>query len=82
MHVVRHDAIRVDKKRANRRVFSQAGDEPRGKAWIYREALTIVEAERDKVQITPAIAAGRKPEIFALELGTYCHKSRQGSVPR
>jgi hypothetical protein len=68
MHVVWHYAIGVDKKRANRGVFSQAGDEPRGKARICPEGATIVEAERDKIQIAAAIMVGVKPEVFAPEV--------------
>jgi biotin synthase-like enzyme len=73
MHVVRHDAKRVDKKRANRRVFSQAGNEPRAKARICPEAATIVEAERDKIQIAAAITVGVKPEVFAPEVSGRGH---------
>ncbi len=73
MHVVRHDAIRVDKKRAKRGVFSQAGDEPRGKAWICAEAATIMEAERDKIRIATTIMIGVEPEAFAPEVSGRGH---------
>jgi hypothetical protein len=73
MHVVRHDAIRVDKKRANRGVFSQAGDEPRGKARICPEAATIMEAERDKIHIAAAIMIDVKPQVFAPEVSGRGH---------
>jgi len=73
MHVVWHYAIRVDKKRANRRVFSQAGNEPRGKARICPEAATIVEAERDKIRIAAAIMIDVKSEVFAPEISGRGH---------
>ncbi len=75
--MVRHDAIRVDKERASRRVFSQAGDEPRGKARIYPEAATIMEAERDKIQAAAAITAGVEPEVLALEVSGRGHNCAQ-----
>jgi hypothetical protein len=60
-------------------VFSQAGDEPRGEARICPEAATIMEAERDKIQIAAAIMVGGKAEVCAPEISGRGHnRARQG----
>jgi len=71
MYVVRHDAVRVDEKRASASVFSQAGDEPGGEARVCAEAVAIMEAERDEIHAAPAITVGGKPDVLALEFSDH-----------
>ena len=73
MHVVWHDAVRVDEKRANAGMFSQAGDEPGREARACAEAAAIMEAERDEIQASAAVPVGRKPDVFALEFSGCGH---------
>jgi hypothetical protein len=82
MHVVRHDAVRMDEKRANAGVFSQAGDEPRRDARVCAEATAIMEAARDEIHGSAARVAGRKPDVFAVEFSGCGHDRASLAVPR
>ena len=69
VHVVGHNAIRMDEKRAGRGVSSQAGDDPPRDAGVRAKPAAVVEAERQEIKASAAITVDGEPDVSALELG-------------
>jgi len=74
MHVVGHNAVGVDEKRASIRVFSKTNDDPGGEPRIRAEAATIRKTQRNEKKTSAAITSGREPNVFAFERWRVCHE--------
>jgi hypothetical protein len=70
--VVRHYAIRVDRKMIRFRVVSQVVDHPACFLWICKDREPSVTAERDEIPPPNFITLGGKPDVLCSNVALTC----------
>ena len=76
VQMVRHDAVGMDKKEANRSVFSEARNQPTSDARISTETATALEAQRNKIGAPTEIITRMQANVLAFQCGRRGHERK------